>query len=40
MLPMPASYVVDQNGIIRHAFVGPDFATGAAVETMLAALSD
>jgi peroxiredoxin len=40
MLPMPASYVVDQKGIIRHAFVGPDFTTGAAVETMLAALSD
>jgi hypothetical protein len=37
---MPASYVVDQKGIIRHAFVGPDFTAGASVETMLAALSD
>jgi peroxiredoxin len=40
MLPMPAIYVLDQRGIIRRAFVGPDCITGAQTETLLAALSE
>ncbi|MET4118302.1 peroxiredoxin [Bradyrhizobium sp. JR1.5] len=40
MLPMPAIYVLDQRGIIRRAFVGPDSITGAQTETLLAALSE
>ncbi|MEY9660390.1 redoxin domain-containing protein [Bradyrhizobium ottawaense] len=40
MLPMPAIYVLDQRGIIRRAFVGPDSITGAKTETLLAALSE
>ena len=38
MLPMPATYVLDQRGIIRRACVGPDSITGA--KTVLAALSE
>ena len=40
MLPMPATYVLDQRGIIRRACVGPDSITGATTETVLAALSE
>ncbi|MBR0915835.1 peroxiredoxin-like family protein [Bradyrhizobium japonicum] len=40
MLPIPATYVLDQRGIIRRAFVGPDSITGATTETVLAALSE
>lgn len=40
MLPMPATYVLDQRGIIRRACVGPDSITGAKTETVLAALSE
>jgi peroxiredoxin len=40
MLPMPATYVLDQRGIIRRACVGPDSITGAKNETVLAALSE
>jgi peroxiredoxin len=40
MLPMPATYVLDQRGIIRRACVGPDSMTGATTETVLAALSE
>lgn len=40
MLPMPATYVVDQQGIIRRACVGPDSITGTATETVLANLSE
>lgn len=40
MLPMPATYVLDQRGIIRRACVGPDSTTGATTETVLAALSE
>jgi peroxiredoxin len=25
LLPVPATYVIDRNGIIRHAYVNPDF---------------
>ena len=40
MLPRPATYVLDQRGIIRRACVGPDSITGAKTETVLAALSE
>jgi peroxiredoxin len=40
MLPMPATYVVNQRGIIRRACVGPDSITGATTETVLAALAE
>ena len=40
MLPMPATYVLDQRGIIRRVCVGPDSITGAKTETLLAALSE
>jgi peroxiredoxin len=40
MLPMPATYVLDQRGIIRRACVGPDSITGAKTATVLAALSE
>ena len=40
MLPMPATYVLDQRGIIRRACVGPDSLTGAKTATVLAALSE
>jgi peroxiredoxin len=40
MLPMPATYILDQRGIIRRAYVGPDSITGAKTETVLAALSE
>lgn len=40
MLPMPATYVLDQRGIIRRACVGLDSITGATIETVLAALSE
>jgi peroxiredoxin len=40
MLPMPATYVLDQRGIIRRACVGPYSITGATTETVLAALSE
>jgi peroxiredoxin len=40
MLPMPATYVLDQRGIIRRACVGQDSITGATTETVLATLSE
>jgi peroxiredoxin len=40
MLPMPATFVLDQRGIIRRACVGPDSISGATTETVLAALSE
>jgi peroxiredoxin len=40
MLPMPATYVLDQRGIIRRACVGPDSITGAKTTTVLATLSE
>jgi peroxiredoxin len=40
MLPMPATYLLDQRGIIRRACVGPDAITGATTQTVLAALSE
>jgi peroxiredoxin len=41
MLPVPATYVLDRQGIIRRACVGPDsLITGVTTETVLAALSE
>jgi peroxiredoxin len=40
MLPMPATYLLDQRGIVRRACVGPDSITRAKTETVLAALSE
>lgn len=40
MLPMPATYVLDQRGMIRRACVGPDSITAATTEIVLAALSE
>jgi peroxiredoxin len=40
MLPMPATFVLDQRGIIRRACVGPDSITRATTEAVLAALSE
>jgi len=34
MLPMPATYVLDQRGIIRRACVGQDSITGATTESV------
>ena len=38
MLPIPATYVIDEGGIIRSAFVEPDFTLrqepGAIVEQL------
>lgn len=39
-LPMPATYILDQRGIIRRACFGPDSITEATTETALAALSE
>jgi len=38
MLPIPATYVLDQRGMIRRACVGQDSLTGAMTEAVLAAL--
>ena len=40
MLPMPATYILDQRGIIRRACVGPDSISGAKTENVLSALSE
>jgi len=37
-LPMPASYVVDQDGIIKFAFVDPDYTKRAEPNDIIAAL--
>ena len=38
MLPIPATFVVSTDGIIRGRFVDPDYRTRMAIEDMLAAL--
>ncbi|WP_328886571.1 peroxiredoxin-like family protein [Streptomyces sp. NBC_00316] len=37
-LPLPATYVIDQNGVIRWAFVNTDYTTRAEPSDILAAL--
>jgi hypothetical protein len=38
MLPIPATFVVDQNSRVKARFVDPDYRKRMAVENMLAAL--
>jgi len=38
MLPIPATFVVDQNGRVKERFVDPDYRKRMTVESMLAAL--
>jgi peroxiredoxin len=38
MLPIPATFIVGTDGIVRGRFVDPDYRTRMAIEDMLAAL--
>jgi peroxiredoxin len=38
MLPIPATFIVGTDGIVRARFVDPDYRTRMAIEDMLAAL--
>jgi peroxiredoxin len=38
MLPIPATFVVGQNGVIKARFVDPDYRKRMAVEELIAAL--
>jgi peroxiredoxin len=38
MLPIPATFIVGTDGIIRARFVDPDYRMRMAIEDMLAAL--
>jgi peroxiredoxin len=38
MLPMPATFIVDQDGVVRHAFVVPDFTRREEPSALLEAL--
>ena len=38
MLPIPATFIVGTDGIVRARFVNPDYRTRMAIEDMLAAL--
>jgi len=40
MLPIPAAFVVDRAGIVRHRFLDPDFRRRVAVDDLVAALRD
>ncbi len=40
ILPIPATFVVGQNGIIRGRFVDPDYRKRMAIEDLLAALKN
>jgi peroxiredoxin len=37
-LPIPATFIVGRDGIVRERFVDPDFRRRAAVEELIAAL--
>lgn len=39
MLPIPAAFVVDRNGIVREAFVDPDYRRRMEVDDLVAALA-
>jgi peroxiredoxin len=39
-LPVPATFVVGRDGIVRARFVDPDFRHRVAVDDLLAALRD
>ncbi len=38
VLPIPATFIVDQQGIVRHRFIDPDFRRRVDVETVVSAL--
>jgi peroxiredoxin len=38
MLPIPATYVIDQDGVVRSAFVEPDFTIRQEPSDILAAV--
>jgi peroxiredoxin len=38
MLPIPATFIVGTDGIVRGRFVDPDYRTRMAMKNMLAAL--
>jgi hypothetical protein len=38
MLPIPATFIVSTDGIVRARFVDPDYRTRMAIEDMLGAL--
>jgi peroxiredoxin len=40
VLPIPATFVVGRNGIVRARFVDPDFRHRMAIEDLIAALND
>ena len=40
MLPIPATFVVGRNGMVKARFVDPDFRRRMAIEDLLAALKD
>jgi peroxiredoxin len=40
MLPIPATFVVDRDGLVKARFVDPDFRRRMAVDDLLAALRD
>ena len=39
-LPLPATYVIDPGGVIRYAFVDPDYRRRAEPTAVLAALKE
>lgn len=39
MLPIPATFVVDRNGIVQARFIDPDYRKRMAIEDILAALA-
>ena len=40
MLPLPASFVVDAEGIVRARFIDPDYRKRMAIEDLLQAVRD
>jgi peroxiredoxin len=40
MLPLPASFVVDADGIVRARFIDPDYRKRMAIEDLLQAVRD
>ena len=39
LIPMPATFVIDQSGVIRYAFVNVDFTRRAEPEEIVGVLS-
>jgi peroxiredoxin len=40
MLPIPAVFVIDRDGLVRYRFLDPDFRRRVAIEQLVAALRD